>query len=675
MDDKQSSRVSLITQQIQNPNNTNLNNRNSTIINTLSTTNTNDCNPTDSIITPTLSNPPNPYQPYSIPTNASNILIGSHSKDSLLSIFLNGNHKVISVDAGNWPLLDGFIVSTHQSNWNGYCQVECSFKCKAVIGVLEKILYSEVIQLTQSEITIDGKRKFPFSFNFGSKALPPTFTFDPSDWHQGVKTGISWKVVGFMGQQIAPGPLSKDVLRIISPASTSFLVGYNYTEKTLDIYKELKLPQIVHSKRSLLPNPFTKSQDLSLTAKLSPPLMLQPNPHIVININVDHLLPTHRIEHVVVHFCQKLTFQLVSGQQFNFKKKETVYEQQPQDLFDESHPQQQSLEIVLEKEQLFNTPSSSFARVYPLDWDFEPSSNYKMGKYVPSTIYAELSHGSLGFEATYYFIVTLSIVDQATYKYKEIKTNIPFLVSGPSLLDDIPDIPHGVSNNPDIRILTRGTFLPILSSLLEDIGHSISGLENLLLEWRTFRYQANEREHMVTESSDHAIFLIEILDSYSFQLHHISKNLLNNTHTSRIHWPTSTIPFNMFLLELELLIRACPHAPEYSSLRETSTLDTSMQGSSDSHNRIPLSEPLVNRLIIESLTFMKTAHQLIMAWIQPANANVHDLSQHIEQMTFKVHDLLVDVVQGGDTDTGVNGKRDHELDEAIRLSLMDLESL
>ncbi|KAJ2985842.1 hypothetical protein HDV02_000320, partial [Globomyces sp. JEL0801] len=62
-----------------------------------------------------------------------------------------------------------------------------------------------------------------------------------------------------------------------------------------------------------------------------------------------------------------------------------------------------------------------------------------------------------------------------------------------------------------------------------------------------------------------------------------------------------------------------------------------------------------------------------MAWIQPANANVHDLSQHIEQMTFKVHDLLVDVVQGGDTDTGVNGKRDHELDEAIRLSLMDLE--
>jgi hypothetical protein len=137
---------------------------------------------------------------------------------------------------------------------------------------------------------------------------------------------------------------------------------------------------------------------------------------------------------------------------------------------------------------------------------------------------------------------------------------------------------------------------------------------------------------MVTASSDHAQILLDIVESFEMQLTLFTENILNKNQSSKIPWPNNCIPFNMFLLELELLTRACPSAPAYSA---------SFSGRST-----------VGELLSASKAYIEYAHQIVLSWIHPFKGDAQKLVDSMRREFHKMRVELEFIAGGGDKDTG-----------------------
>ncbi|KAJ3253945.1 hypothetical protein HK103_007614 [Boothiomyces macroporosus] len=532
------------------------------------------------------------------------VLLGSHSKDNIVSLFLN-RRTLISVDGKQWPDMAGFLLT--KSDLVPIVQLECRFVFKTSVGITTtKIIYNEYQKAVKIE---DGK--FGFRFRFGSKALFPTFDFDQEH-------GVYWKVYGFVAEIFGNIPQS-DNMKIQSKTGISFHVGYKYTKPPTRYcisYALNRRSSVKYQIDKLFNNTILKA-----SVQLRNPIRsLDP-----IEMQIDLTdMAQHQIERIKVHLKQKIVYQAVSSTHFNFKNVFLVLDEPAPPLY--THGGKQTMVLSVDK---FDLPS--MAQVKGLD---DPTSTL-----VSSTEYSDLVPGSTGLQIQYEFKIELFIKD-----YPELSANIPFLVS-------YTDLEADEAVNPNTTLLTRQHFLPILAGLIEDLTHSVEGLNVLLVEWRSYRSEANKNDRMCTESSDHAIFLLEMLDSFTSQLEIFTKHLiLQTTDVKKIPWPNETVPFNMFLLELELLIRAVPHAPAYT---------------------VTEGEPIVARLLKECKLFMQDSLSVIKGWIKPVG-NANEIVSNLELHMNNVKHLLFDIAEGADTELGNEEKPDPDLIEALRISQLDI---
>ncbi|KAJ3318215.1 hypothetical protein HDV06_000758 [Boothiomyces sp. JEL0866] len=532
------------------------------------------------------------------------VLLGSHSKDNIVSLFLN-RRTLISVDGKQWPDMAGFLLT--KSDLHPIVQLECRFVFKTSVGITStKIIYNEYQKASKVE---DGK--FEFRFQFGSKALFPSFDFDQEH-------GLCWKVYGFVAEMYGSIPQS-DNLKIQSKTGIAFHVGYTYTKPPTKYCISYQL-----SRRSSVKYQIDKlfnNNILKASVQLRNPIRnVDP---IEIQIDLKDM-EQHQIERIKVFLKQKIVYQAVSSTHFNFKNVHLVLDQPAPPLY--THDDKQTMVLSVDQ---FDLPT--MAQVRGLDG--------ATCSLVSSTEYSDLVPGSTGLQIQYEFKIELFIKD-----YPELSTHVPFLVS-------YTDLEADEVVNPNTTLLTRQHFLPILAGLIEDLTHSVEGLNVLLVEWRSYRSEANKNDRMCTESSDHAIFLLEMLDSFTVQLEIFTKHLiLQTTDVKKIPWPNETVPFNMFLLELELLIRAVPHAPAYT---------------------VTEGEPIVSRLLKECKLFMQDSLCVIKGWIKPVG-NANEIVSNLEVHMNNVKHLLFDIAEGADTEFGNEEKPDPDLIEALRISQLDI---
>lgn len=552
------------------------------------------------------------------------VLIGTHSKDGKVSIFIENRH-LYSTNGSNWNLLEGYLTTT--TDLTPVVQVECAFHFKSGIGIThEKVLFSQI----QQPISVaDQTRKFHFSFDFGRKSLPPSFLFDPLEWKNDKLFGVVWTLRGIVGDIVGP-VIRKDNVKVVSSTKCLFHVGYRYSQDLVGLEPTIS-ESTTTNQYQRFPAIFSKNS-IKLTAKIINPIIVQPKRQLLINLLLEGISERHSINNINVVIKQKITLQLLNSQKFKFKKTALRFNQKPAPSYYRNSEGKQTYDLMLDDD--FMSSTSKFAKSYPLDWKLgdDPADDL-----VPSTIFQQHASGSTGVSVEYVVKVTTSILEPSG-KSVELSISMPLIVGASEPRED-----------PDL--LTRDAFMPILSSLIEDIRLSIQGLETMLIEWKSYRHDSAQRETMCTESSDHAKFLLDIVDSFDEQLLLFKEHVLKGTNIVKIPWKPG-MPFNMFILELELLIRACPQER-----------NGSYHLASTSH------EPIVKLLLESSMRFFKLAETLVMAWIHPFAQEPVAFVQSLEKEYHHVCVLLERIAEGEDFETGVE-KPDSDLIEALRLSAL-----
>jgi hypothetical protein len=267
--------------------------------------------------------------------------------------------------------------------------------------------------------------------------------------------------------------------------------------------------------------------------------------------------------------------------------------------------------------------SSHLAKVY-ID-----NKNGTNGTLLASTCVSNVGLTGIGVECEYELRCSVCVINNASGKTIDIAANIPIIIT--------------CSKNQTIDYITNDVFMPILSALLEDLRFSKEGFGLLLLDWDRFRSEATSSDRMVTESSDHALVLLDMLDNFKSQLA-VFLDYLSNPEKSKAKifgWPKECMPFNLFLLETELLVRATPNLshppPAYDMLSSASAAD----------------DPPLLKLLKVSQNFLELAHKVCLSWVQPQNLENNDQISHgLENSFLEIGSILRLISGGADHETG-----------------------
>jgi hypothetical protein len=566
------------------------------------------------------------------------ILLGNSSRDGRISLFLLNRH-IYSQDGGTWTPLDGFVQVDSSTTLKPLVEAECTFHFKSTIGVThEKVVYSEM-KIPQSVPSEDSaKAKYSFSFEFGTKALPPTFLFDPSEWSKGELFGVTWIVSAFLVPVIHAGVLSRSQIQIASSTHAPFQVGYRYSNKLLRTKPDLGQIVCSSGKKFLL---FTRNTNVQVKARVVEPICKLPLRRIRLQLEFINFMHTHHVESVMVVLKQKILLQLHSGQLFRFKKSITLHNEQPAPRYDGDLDRLYKYDLNIE-EGLDKVDQGCFAKSFPLFW--KPEDGTDVGDLVPSTVFQSMEPGMICVSCEYQLKIRTNVIELNSGDLSENTVVIPIVISEVES-GSFATSPSSIGGG---NYISNESFMPILAGLMEDIDHTLLGLDTLVVEWRMRRMESGNM--MVTQSADHAILLIDILESFYVHLQVFMEYVLHKTSQHRIPWTSDNIPFNMFLLELELLIRACPSAPAYSS----STPKVSV----------------VENLLLAAKDFLSLSKLVVYAWIKPFEGDPLQTCRNLEKMYKRVHLELQGIADGKDTDWG-QSKPDPELAEALRLSLLE----
>lgn len=509
------------------------------------------------------------------------ILVGHHSLDKKLSVFLLGR-KIYSINGAKWPVVQGVvIVESYPKHLVIGVQVECLFHYKSPIGIMQdKILYFETKILSQSNgnsCESDGKTRCPFIFDLGTKSLPPSFYFNVSEWHDvNMPFGISWRLIGFLAMP-SQQAFSLDDFKIMSKATVPFQIAYNYSDDLLRIQPNYRKEVAAVSSNFALFKP-----NVELVISLSDPIYSQTKP-IEIALSLNNSTSSYRIQHLRINLKQKLIVQH-SNVKFRYKKTALIFSKTPGNPY--VHPAGNILKYDLN----LNVPKkSTLAQVYPLG--NKRGDDTRNSLLLSSTCFSNASSGLANFDCTYQLELFATVLDESLFgKALEFSAKIPLVVSCP-ILDNDGD-------------LSSEEFLPIVATVLEDISFCKSGIGILIDNWDRYRSESARSDRMVTESPEHASVLEEMMISFQQQLSIFQEHFKNPLLPKKdiYGWPKDPIPFNMFLLELELLVRAIPSPPSYSPTSDAISM--------------PLESP-IRHLLGHSQNFVSMAESVVKTWIQP----------------------------------------------------------
>ncbi|KAI8903182.1 hypothetical protein EDD86DRAFT_272436 [Gorgonomyces haynaldii] len=466
-----------------------------------------------------------------------------------------------------WPLLEGLVLV--EEPLNVYVRLECYLSFKTALGSSRKVLYQQDLHLREFEQ--QQKCKYCFKFDLGQRALPPSFVFNLEEEY-----GIHWTVSGIIGKPVEDGFLP------LSQANLSIQIGYRYSQKTLEYLNPHPIPM---NYRNKILN-FTKPPIIHCS--LSNYILQKPNLQTSLLLDLDL-----EIQNIKILLKQHILVQFLNTHQIHYKHEQLLSDDRPSPKYDQK--------------QIVPLDFSLLASKMASTLDLGNRHELLLQDLVPSTTYCEPVHGVSTVTVEYHLMVIVTVQDH----FKDLVCLIPIVISNPEL-----------NARPD-NLLTRDQFAPILSELYEDLKHSLPILDDLSSSWKSFRKEAFESDRMVTASSDHALILLEFMDSLEQQIL-VFIDLLQHP-TPMIPWLRDSTPFNLFILELELLARASPSG--------LNTIEPTM---------------VVEMLLISVKSFFEESFEIIKCWLESKTMSFDKWKSSCLQ----VRNLLDDIAQGKDTEEG-----------------------
>ncbi|KNC96090.1 uncharacterized protein SPPG_08476 [Spizellomyces punctatus DAOM BR117] len=590
-------------------------------------------------------------------------LIGRHSKDRNLSIFLE-ERKIVSEDGARWPHLAGLVTvdpvgarGLLLEKYVPYAEVQCILLYRTALGaVIERVVYNRTSQLrelpsnadsssaTTWEGTQPGRRRYPFFFDFGNDALPPSFCFDPTDLHEGVPIGLHWEVMGFLGQKVM---VTEDGMASLSMDSAgNMLQGASYTFRrqslvTLNFHVEhrhtlsgLALPPMT-STQTLRPSLFSfgrsSQPETTVTATLERPLCSSEAP-LKVNVELTKLHKSHRVQRIRLVAKQIITIRLPTQQQLQYKANIAVAEDTPAPRYDPSSNNEfngvYALHVgrgIPEKPKKGKSP----ARVIPLDWFKNPVPLSAAKEFVASTPPVKSFDDAWGLEVKYVLKVEVSLSDSSgTFgtRERELEVSLPFILTGVPE-DEAPAAAAIVSpsrrssTSEDTVPTAPDALLPLLSETLDDLEQSTADVAILRQEWRSLRSESTN----CTRSSDHAHEILDILGMLTRQLKVFAESY--SVSDGAVRWPKNPVPFNMLVLETELLARAAPDELTVEAQ------DTAGRTGGAAENSVSV----VDAVLKATDAFFSAGKSVVLAWIA-SRGGTHDAAES-EEFSRKVDTL------------------------------------
>ncbi|KAJ3185922.1 hypothetical protein HDU85_000834 [Gaertneriomyces sp. JEL0708] len=572
---------------------------------------------------------------------ATRTLIGRHSKDRVVSVFVEQRH-VVSEDATGFPPLIGMVTvdpdaakSMFADGFVPFAQIQCTLLYKAGLGTtLTKILYQEAQELTEvaagadgisdpaAEGTQPGRLRYPFRFEF-EKDVPPTFNFDPSELQDGIPLGLHWEVIGFVGKQTRYEPdvlddISMDdkgrpidsttyTMKKLSPASLNFQVENRHN------FSHLSLPPMI-STQTLRPSLFSfgRSQvETTATASIERPLCSSDVP-LKVHVEITKLNKSQRVRKIRLTAKQILTIALPTQQQIQFKANIAIAEDSPAPRYDPVENTHVTATYTLKPGEGLQLrekkPAKCPARVMPLDWYVSSTLPVGPTQFVASTPPPRNPEDFSGVEVKYVLKVEVVIADSSgTFgsRERELEMILPFLLTGvpeeeapPTAFPDQQRLQRRLSTSSGGTVATApDALLPLLSETLDDLDQSIKDIAVLQTEWRSLRNESRN----CTRSSDHAHEILGILDTLHSQI-----KVFDDAYDApdgAVRWPRNPVPFNMLVLETELLARAAPD--ELVQEQEGSTGTNTGRSSST----------VVDEVLVSTSEFFKAGRAVVFDWI------------------------------------------------------------
>ncbi|KAJ3008066.1 hypothetical protein HKX48_008797 [Thoreauomyces humboldtii] len=513
-------------------------------------------------------------------TTTSRALIGRHSKDRVLSVFLD-ERTLAAYSDGSFPSLTGLVsVNASLKDEHVPCvQLRALLTYKTALGVtVNRIIYSRILRLDHTEAdsgastaslstlssTISQRTRYPFTFSFAAnEALAPSLALDAG-------SGLRWEVIGYL----APGLVDH------SPDVGIDGSGVICVERINERRSPVALPLLVTSSYAKADDtePLTASKTVgsgmfasgNLGATIAGTALgavSSSSPVLILSLSLTSLLASHAVGKVRVTAKQKVTVRDPSGrivvaQKFRVGAK---WDDRPAPRYDTGSGR---FDIVCEvplcgsasvpSKGLKNGKSGAPARVIPLTassstltFKDEEGMADNDSLLAPSMPEVSAPTGSWSASVTYMAKIVLMLLDSAGgfgSKEREITLSVPFdvIASTPASASTI------VPSVSTLSLLTVPTtadaILPLLSETLTDIDHSLSALSTLLDAVPP--PSASEAARVsVTTPADHARELLHILI-------HIDSHMRSAFLSASPSWPRNPVPFNVMVLETELMCRA-----------------------------------------------------------------------------------------------------------------------
>lgn len=213
-----------------------------------------------------------------------------------------------------------------------------------------------------------------------------------------------------------------------------------------------------------------------------------------------------------------------------------------------------------------------------------------------------------------------------------------------SLSDEIqiaahpPQVARRDSTSSDTVPTKPDALLPLLAETLDDLEQSVTDVAVLRTEWRNLRSESSN----CTRSSDHAQEILDILASLDVQLKVFADSY--SVRDGAVRWPKNPVPFNMLVLETELLARAVP-----DELTVNPSPAASSQGVS-----------VVDMVLLNMNDFFLAGKAVVIAWIASRGGGRDEKEAEefrkkvdvLENAANRLQKGLEDIVAGADQDRG-----------------------
>ncbi|KAJ3144734.1 hypothetical protein HDU89_007778 [Geranomyces variabilis] len=671
-------------------------------------------------------------------------LIGRHSKDRLVSVFLEERRLLVTADKDGiirWPTLSGLVTIDSAAatqllaeNYAPYAEIQCVLLYRTALGaVLRKIVYSKSQRLISAEAaplegSTPGRLRYPFTFNFTTdEFLPPSFCIDVADVHEGLPIGLHWECSACLGRQVAvagdgmAGLLSMDGAGVISDSDSmagggtggsssssltallsiqrrsavnlNFVVEHRHTSA-----RAAQLTPALTAAQTLRPSLFSFNRsaqpETAVEASIAGSVPLCTNSGDValkVNVRLTKLSKSHKVQRVRLTAKQFVTVRLPSQQQLQYKGKVAVLEDLPAPRYDPAN--ESGFEAVYDifiGTGLPDRPPKKGkmpAQLLPLDWnqrskDKQNAHVLPAVEFVASTVSPPVAHtggDQWEIEVKYVLKVDVTLADlTGTFgsRERDLSVSLPFILTGDHKDEPTSGNPtlfgsqqirrdSSTSSTSSTTPLAPDALLPVLGETLDDLEVSLADISILRAQWRVLRQASSN----CVGSADHASEVLRILDQLEGQL-----RVFGDSFASRdgsVRWPKNPVPFNMLVLETELMARAAPNVLAEEAEIEDGDQAARRRNADEIHPAlVPPAPPragAVDVVLACTDTFFAAGKAVVLAWIA-SRGSAHDDAEaeafatrirHVEATAAELRRALGDVVAGKDRDRG-SGAREKE---------------